>query len=52
MIPDDVREMAPAVLSHRVIPTSQADLMGHSNQALIQTVIGETPVPVETMKAV
>ncbi|MBA2776072.1 MAG: MoxR family ATPase [Chloroflexia bacterium] len=52
VIPDDVREMAPAVLSHRVIPTSQADLMGHSNQALIQTVIGETPVPVETMKAV
>ncbi|MGI8964323.1 MAG: AAA family ATPase, partial [Thermomicrobiales bacterium] len=52
VIPDDVREMAPAVLSHRVIPTSQADLMGHSNRALIQTVIGETPVPVETMKAV
>ncbi len=52
VIPDDVREMAPSVLSHRVIPTSRADLLGHSNEALIHTVIGETPVPVETMRAV
>jgi len=52
VIPDDVRQMAPSVLSHRVMPTSQADLMGHSNEALVATVIAETPVPVETMKAV
>jgi MoxR-like ATPase len=52
VIPDDAREMAPSVLAHRVMPTSQADLLGHSNEALIRTVISETPVPVETMKAV
>jgi MoxR-like ATPase len=52
VIPDDVREMAPTVLAHRIMPTSQADLLGHSNEALVRTVIAETPVPVETMKAV
>jgi hypothetical protein len=44
--------MAAAVLAHRVMPTSQADLLGHSNEALIATVISETPVPVESLKAV
>ena len=52
VIPDDVRDMAAAVLAHRVMPTSQADLLGHSNEALIATVIAETPVPVESLKAV
>jgi len=52
VIPDDVREMAPSVLAHRIMPTSQADLLGQSNLALIDTVIGETPVPVENLKAV
>lgn len=50
--PDDVREMAPSVLSHRIMATSQSDLLGHSNEALIETVIGETPVPVEDPQAV
>jgi MoxR-like ATPase len=49
---DDVREMAPPVLAHRIMATSQADLLGHSNEALIATVIGETPVPVEDARAV
>jgi MoxR-like ATPase len=52
VIPDDVREMAPAVLSHRVMPTSHADLLGQSNIQLVQTVISETPVPVEVREAV
>jgi MoxR-like ATPase len=52
VIPDDVREMAPAVLSHRVMPTSHADLLGQSNIQLVQAVIAETPVPVEVREAV
>ncbi len=52
VIPDDVREMAPAVLSHRVMPTSHADLLGQSNVQLVQAVISETPVPVEAREAV
>jgi MoxR-like ATPase len=50
--PDDVREMAPSVLAHRIMPTSQSDLLGNSNEGLIETVIGETPVPVEEVRAV
>jgi len=52
VIPDDVREMAMSVLSHRIMPTSQADLLGHSNEELVTTVVSETPVPVESTRAV
>ena len=52
VIPDDVREMAPSVLSHRIMPTSQADLLGHSNEGLVTTVVSETPVPVESTRGV
>ncbi|MBA3275883.1 MAG: MoxR family ATPase [Chloroflexia bacterium] len=52
VIPDDVREIAPSVLAHRIMPTSQADLLGHSNEELVNTVIAETPVPVESTRAV
>ncbi|MBA2247653.1 MAG: MoxR family ATPase, partial [Chloroflexia bacterium] len=52
VIPDDVRLMALSVLSHRIMPTAQADLLGKSNIDLIADVIAGTPVPVETMEAV
>lgn len=47
--PDDVQEIAPSVLAHRIIPTSQADLLGNSTVALIEAVIAAVPVPVETV---
>ena len=50
--PEDVREMAPAVLAHRIMATSQSDLLGHTNEDIIQAVIAETPVPVEDVQAV
>ncbi len=52
VIPDDVREMASSVLSHRIMPTAQADLLGKSNIDLIADVIANTPVPVESMETV
>ncbi len=52
VIPDDVRLMAPSVLSHRIMPTAQADLLGKSNVDLIADVIANTPVPVESMETV
>ena len=52
VIPDDVREMAGSVLSHRIMPTAQADLLGKSNIDLIGDVIASCPVPVESMEAV
>ena len=52
VIPEDVREMAPAVLAHRIMATSHSDLLGHSNDEIIRAVIAETPVPVEDVRAV
>jgi MoxR-like ATPase len=52
VIPEDVRLMAPAVLAHRIMPTSHADLLGQTNTLLVEAVISETPVPVENREAV
>jgi MoxR-like ATPase len=52
VIPEDVRQMAPAVLAHRIMPTSHADLLGQSNTLLVEAAIAETPVPVEDREAV
>ena len=51
VIPDDVRELAVPVLSHRLMLTSQADLMNQSAADSLQAVIAATPVPVETVTA-
>jgi MoxR-like ATPase len=50
--PDDVRELAGAVLSHRIIATAQADLLGQTTPALIDEVVRGVPVPVEAESAV
>ena len=50
--PDDVRELAGAVLSHRIIATAQADLLGQTATELIDEVVREVPVPVGAETAV
>jgi MoxR-like ATPase len=50
--PDDVRELAGSVLSHRIIATAQADLLGQTTTELIDEVVREVPVPVEAETAV
>ncbi|MGI8483174.1 MAG: AAA family ATPase [Thermomicrobiales bacterium] len=52
VLPDDVRDLAIPVLAHRIIPTAQADLMGTSSADLVESVVAETPVPVEAISAV
>ncbi len=47
VIPDDVKYLAPYVLSHRLIISAQAQLRGRDPQELIADVIGVVPVPVE-----
>ncbi|HEY8491644.1 MAG TPA: MoxR family ATPase, partial [Dehalococcoidia bacterium] len=47
VIPDDVKEMAPHVLSHRVILSSQARLRGRDAEALVRELVDAVPVPVE-----
>jgi MoxR-like ATPase len=43
--PDDVKEMAPAVLSHRLGLKPEATLDGATNGAVIGEVVSQTPVP-------
>jgi MoxR-like ATPase len=45
VVPDDVKELAVAVLSHRVITTPDAQLSGATAEMLVQDVVDNTPVP-------
>ena len=44
--PDDVKALAPPVLSHRLLLSSQTRLRGRSADDLLHEILAETPVPV------
>jgi MoxR-like ATPase len=44
--PDDVKQLAPYVLGHRLILTAQARLRGQTAEAVVQDVLRTVPVPV------
>ncbi|MFW6097305.1 MAG: AAA family ATPase [Chloroflexota bacterium] len=48
VIPDDVKEMAPFVLTHRLIVNPQTRLRGRRPQDVIREVVNTVPVPVES----
>ena len=48
VVPDDVKHMAPYVLSHRMLATSQARLHGRVLEQVIEDVLHIVPVPVES----
>jgi len=45
--PDDIKELAPAVLGHRVIPSVEARLKAQDAAALLRHIVAAVPVPVE-----
>lgn len=45
VLPDDVRAMTRPVLSHRLLPSSEAAMNGRSAQAILDTVVAGVPVP-------
>ena len=47
-LPDDVKELAEPVLSHRIILKTEARLKGRSEELALQEILGSVPVPVET----
>ncbi len=47
VIPDDVKMMAPHVLTHRLIISPQTQLRGREPAELIADIVSEVPVPVE-----
>ena len=45
--PDDVKSLINAVLSHRIIPTSNARLRGFGADEILEEIMSETTVPME-----
>jgi len=47
VIPDDVKYLAPYVLTHRIIPRMESHLRGQSAEQALTEVLASVPVPVE-----
>ncbi len=47
VIPDDVKQLAPAVLTHRIIISPQTRLRGRRPEEVVMEVVNTVPVPVE-----
>lgn len=48
VIPDDVKWLAPHVLTHRLMIAPQAQLRGRQPSELVDDIVGTVPVPVES----
>ncbi len=48
VLPDDIKDMAPAVLSHRLIISPQAQLRGRTAPELVSDIVDSVPVPVKS----
>ncbi|WP_424214182.1 AAA family ATPase [Streptomyces sp. BI20] len=46
VLPDDVQELAAAVLAHRLLPTAQAQLAHRTPAEVVADILQRTPVPV------
>jgi MoxR-like ATPase len=47
VLPDDVKQMAPHVLTHRLMISPQAQLRGRQPSELVADIVDSVPVPVE-----
>jgi MoxR-like ATPase len=47
VLPDDVKAMAPAVITHRLMISPQAQLRGRQPEELVADIVDSIPVPVE-----
>jgi MoxR-like ATPase len=45
VLPDDVRDLVPAVLAHRLLPSSDAVLARRSPEDVLTALLGHVPVP-------
>ena len=48
VIPDDIKAMAPATLTHRLMIAPQAQLRGRQPEELVADIVSSVPVPVES----
>ena len=51
VLPDDVKEMAADVLSHRIIANPSARIRGVESESIIEEILGSLPVPGGTVRA-
>ncbi len=47
VLPDDIKELVPVVLGHRLILNAEARLHGRSAETILQDILRSVPVPVE-----
>jgi MoxR-like ATPase len=47
VLPDDIKDLAPAVLTHRLITSAQSRLRGRASADIVGDLLGSVPVPVE-----
>jgi MoxR-like ATPase len=47
VLPDDIKQMAPHVLTHRLMISPQAQLRGRKPEELVAAIVDTVPVPVE-----
>jgi len=47
VIPDDVKHLAPSVLTHRLIISSETRLRGRTAEEVVRGIVEQVPVPVE-----
>ena len=50
VLPDDVKELAPLVLSHRIILKSESYLRGYTQRGVISSILASVEVPVGKVK--
>ncbi len=50
VLPDDVKHLAPSVLTHRVILGAQTRLRGRTAEEIVQEIVDSVPAPVEKIK--
>ncbi|MHB8600422.1 MAG: AAA family ATPase [Ktedonobacteraceae bacterium] len=49
VVPDDIKQLAPAVLAHRLLTTTRSRMRGKQSMEIISDILQATPVPVETI---
>ena len=45
MVPDDVKQLAVAVLAHRITLTAEATFAGSTPEQMIEQILNEVPSP-------
>ncbi|HVM71571.1 MAG TPA: MoxR family ATPase [Anaerolineales bacterium] len=50
VLPDDIKYLAPAILTHRLIVTSEAELRGHTAISIIRDLLDTTPLELGSFK--